>query len=274
MKLRDYIKTKEIEAMNNGFRKEGVKVLLIECFYHSLTNLVIDLDKDIDTSKFNDTIEKYTISGIPVQYITGYEYFYNLKFYCNKNTLIPRPETELLCDKAIEYINKYNYKDIIDIGCGTGCIGITISKNTNCNVTLVDISNDALDVARLNNNELNSNCTIIQSDLFTNIHSKYDMIVSNPPYIPNEDINTIDKIVYQNEPHLALFADDFGLYYYKKIISGLKDVLNKNGSVIFEIGYNQKQPLIDYINSLYSDCIIEVFKDYNNLDRILVIKFC
>ena len=135
-----------------------------------------------------------------------------------------------------------------------------------------DISQKALEVAERNAKEYNLDITFIQSDMFNNIEGRFDVIVSNPPYIDKNDINNIDEIVYRNEPHLALFSDDFGLYYYKVIIDNLDKYLNSNGVVIMEIGYNQSNAISEYIENKGYDYQIEVIKDYNNLDRVIVLK--
>ena len=162
-------------------------------------------DKDMETAI------KELESGIPVQYIVGNVDFYGNTFKVNKNTLIPRFETELLVEKTIKYINKYfnNEIKILDIGTGSGCIAITLNKLLdNSMVTAVDISKEALDVARENNKINNTDVNFIKSDVFSNINDKYDVIISNPPYISYDE--DIMDVVYNNEPHMALYADDNG----------------------------------------------------------------
>ena len=210
----------------------------------------------------------------PIQYILGYAYFYGNKFNVNKNVLIPRPETELAVEKAIEAIKKNRYKKILDIGTGSGAIAITIAKAiSDVFVTAVDISVDALEVARCNAKVLElENIEFKVSDMLSNVDGKYDLIISNPPYIAYDEIDDIDEIVYQNEPHLALFASENGVYYYKEIIRNLKNYLNENGMVVFEIGQKQGQIIKDYALSLYPCVDVKIIKDYNSLDRIVIIK--
>ena len=174
-------------------------------------------------------------------------------------------------ERAVEEIKKNNYKTVLDIGTGSGAIAIAIKKETDIVVTALDISTSALDVARKNAERYNLDINFIHSDLFQNVKDKYDMIVSNPPYIDYNDINNIDRIVYQNEPHLALFSNDFGLYYYKKIIDEIPNYLNDNGLLIMEIGEKQASDIKEYLNSVGS-YDLEVIKDYNKLDRVVVIK--
>ena len=188
-------------------------------------------------------------SGIPVQYIVGNVDFYGNTFKVNKNTLIPRFETELLIEKTIKYINKYfnNEIKILDIGTGSGCIAITLNKLLdNSMVTAVDISKDALDVARENNKINNTDVNFIESDVFSNINDKYDVIISNPPYISYDE--DIMDVVYNNEPHMALYADYNGLYFYDKIIRESSKYLKDRFIMAFEIGYKQLTDIVNLIN--------------------------
>lgn len=274
MKLIDYIKEKETYASSHGLEKEAIKKILIESCYKSYTNLIMNYNNEIDSHYFNivdNLVSEYLYEEKPVQYIFGYAYFCGLKLKVNSKVLIPRPETELLVEKALEEINVNHYQNVLDIGTGSGAIAIAIKKMSDVKVTAVDISLEALDVAIENAKTYALDINFIQSDLFSNVVDTYDMIVSNPPYIDENDIDNIDKIVYKNEPHLALFSPDFGLYYYKKIIDNLDKYLNQNGILIMEIGEKQASMISDYLNrkDIYQ---MNVIKDYNNLDRVVVIK--
>ena len=161
-----------------------------------------------------DKISDYTdrlLNGEAVQYIIGNACFYGYDFKVNKNTLIPRFETELLVEKTINYINKYfdSNVSVLDIGTGSGCIAITLNKEINSRVTAVDISKEALDVAKINSINNDADVNFIISDVFSNINDKYDVIISNPPYIGFDE--KIMDVVYNNEPHLALYASMNGL---------------------------------------------------------------
>ena len=226
-------------------------------------------DKDMETAI------KELESGIPVQYIVGNVDFYGNTFKVNKNTLIPRFETELLVEKTIKYINKYfnNEIKILDIGTGSGCIAITLNKFLdNSMVTAVDISKEALDVAKENNKINNTDVNFIESDIFSNINDKYDVIISNPPYICHDE--EIMDIVYDNEPHLALYADMDGLYFYDKILSECKEYLNDKFFIAFEIGYLQADSIIGIVNKYLEDVNIIVDKDYSGKDRFIFITNC
>ena len=225
-------------------------------------------DKDLDTAL------KELESGIPVQYIVGNTNFYGYDFKVNKNTLIPRFETELLVEKTYNYIKKYFNKDnikILDIGTGSGCIAITLNKLLNsCDITGIDISSEALEVAKENNISNNTNVKFIESDIFSNVSDKYDVIISNPPYISYGDIEVMD-IVKNNEPHLALYAKDNGLYFYDNIIKDSSKYLNDKFVMAFEIGYKQGKDITKIVNKYYKDINISVEKDYSGRDRFVFI---
>ena len=191
-------------------------------------------------------------AGEPVQYIIGDVDFYGNILKVNKNVLIPRRETEELVEKTTNYIKKY-LKDnisIIDIGTGSGCIPISLKKLLpNTNITAVDISSDALEIAADNASSNNVDITFLQSDVFSNITNKYDCIISNPPYIRYDE--EIMDVVKNNEPHLALFAEDNGLYFYKKIITESDKYLNDKFIIAFEIGEEQGQDIINIAKEKY-----------------------
>lgn len=231
-----------------------------------------DYLKNNNLMNYLDEYTKRLLTGEPVQYIIGNVDFYGNIFKVNKNTLIPRFETELLVEKTFKYINKYFTKNIkiVDIGTGSGCIAISLSKLLNNSiVTGVDISPSALKVAKENNEINNTNVKFIESDLFSNINDKYDVIISNPPYI-SEDEDIMD-IVYNNEPHIALYAKDNGLYFYDKIIKESKKYLNDKFMIAFEIGYRQAGDIKKIINKYLNDVNIIIEKDYSGKDRFIFI---
>ena len=211
-------------------------------------------------------------NGIPVQYIVGNVNFYGNTINVNENTLIPRFETELLVEKTIKLINKYFDRkvDILDIGTGSGCIAITLNKELDSNVTAVDISDKALDVARENNKIKNTNVNFYKSDVFSNVNDKYDVIISNPPYIAYDE--KIMDIVYNNEPHSALFADNNGLYFYEKILSECSNYLNNKFIIAFEIGYKQGLLIEELANKYLDNVSVTIQKDYSNKDRFVFIS--
>lgn len=216
---------------------------------------------------YNKLKEKY-----PIQYLIGYVNFYGYKINVNENVLIPRYETEYLVEKLIKYNNKvFNNKkvNILDLCTGSGAIGIVLSKEINSNVTISDISKKALEVAKNNAILNNTNINIIESDLFNNINDKFDIIISNPPYVSYDE--EIDDSVKLYEPNIALYADDNGLYFYKKILNNIKKYLNNKYIIAFEIGYNQGKELIEYSKNIFKNDNIFVEKDLSNKNRYLFI---
>lgn len=209
---------------------------------------------------------------IPIQHIIGKAFFMGEYFIVNKNVLIPRDETELLVRRAIEIINKNNYKKVLDIGTGSGCIACMIAKNTDAQVIGVDISTDALQIALDNSSKLDlfNKAIFRKSDIFSKIHNdeKFDLIVSNPPYIPINEKSNLQKEV-SFEPDSALFSyDEKGIDFYDKIIKQSLGFLNECGYLMFELGISQA----DLVKSLmqeqgFKDICIE--KDLANIDRVI-----
>lgn len=223
-------------------------------------------DKDIDTAI------KELENGIPVQYIVGNVNFYGNTINVNKNVLIPRFETELLVDKTIKYIktNFKNHVDILDIATGSGCIAITLKKEIDSTVDASDISEEAIKVAQENalNNKVDIN--FINSDMLTNITKKYDIIISNPPYLTKED--DIMDIVKNNEPEIALYAKDNGLYYYDIILKNIKNNLKDKYLIAFEIGYTQGEAIKNIALKYLDNINVKIEKDYSNKDRFVFIE--
>ena len=227
--------------------------------------------KDNDLLNKLDEYTSRLLSGEPVQYITGNVDFYGNNIIVNKNVLIPRFETELLVEKTIKYIkNKFNKRiDILDIGTGSGAIAITLNKMVDSNVGGIDISSEALEVARENNKINNTNVNLFVSDVFDNVNKKYDVIISNPPYISkNEEIMDIVK---NNEPHIALYADMNGLYFYDKILSECNDYLKDDFIIAFEIGWLEANDIVNLANKYFDNIIVKVEKDYSDKDRFIFI---
>jgi len=209
--------------------------------------------------------------GRPIQYIIGEVNFYGYDFKVNESVLIPRFETELLVDKTIKKVKKY-FKDktkVLDLGTGSGCIAITLKKELDSSVTALDISDAALEVAKHNAKLNDTSLSFIKADMTTYHDDKYDVIISNPPYIAYDE--EIMDIVKNNEPHLALYAKDNGLYYYEAIIKNIPNITKGKYLVALEIGAYQANDIKDIISKYLKDVTISVEKDYANFDRYIFI---
>ena len=233
----------------------------------------VEAEELIKVSKnINSDYEKL-LTKSPIQYLIGYVNFYGYKIYVNDKVLIPRYETEYLVEKTIKYINKIykktNNLQILDLCTGSGCIAISISKELNINIDASDISEDAIDIAKKSNNENNANVNFIKSDLFNDISKKYDVIISNPPYISyNEEVM---ESVKKYEPNIALYADNNGLFFYEEIIKNIKTHLNNKFLIAFEIGYLQANKIKKIIKQNLDNVKIIVEQDLSKKDRYIFI---
>lgn len=255
---------------------DHAKMLLSSYLDVNPLELLTILDKEVDSD-----IEKLYKSSLealkenkPIQYVIGNVNFYGLKFIVNKNVLIPRFETEELVEQVVEYtkdLNKDKIK-ILDLGCGSGAIGLTLkSILKDSEVTLVDISKEALEIAKLNANNLNLDVTFIESDWFSNVKlEQYDIIVSNPPYIRTDE--EIEEIVKNNEPSLALYGGVDGLDCYRKILANIKPYLNNKFLIAFEIGESQKEEIYDIVNKYLKDIEIICKKDLYGRNRMIFVR--
>lgn len=210
-------------------------------------------------------------NGYPIQYLIGYVDFYGYRINVSEDTLIPRYETEYLVEKVINICNKmFNDKiNILDIGTGSGAISIVLKDKLNSMVTGCDISDKALKMA-LNNAKINNlNINYVKSDIFSNINGKFDVIVSNPPYISRNEV--IMDSVKKYEPNIALYADNEGLYFYEIIIKNAKKFLNDKFLIAFEIGWWQGNLIYDIAKSYFNDSVIKIEKDLTGRDRYLFI---
>lgn len=208
-------------------------------------------------------------SGEPVQYIVGDVNFFGNIIKVDKRVLIPRFETEGLVEIALKYLSNTNI-DIVDIGTGSGCIAITLKKKLpNTNIDAVDISTDAIELAKENSKLNNVDINFILGDMLKPLNKKYDCIISNPPYIAYDE--EIMDIVKNNEPNIALYADNNGLYFYEEILKNCKRYLKDKYYIFFEIGYNQGNKIKEFaLNNL--NCKVEIKKDLQGFDRYIIIK--
>ena len=251
----------------------------------SLTKYILNFDENSLISKQDESIDedekiRYYLAlieiaqGMPLQYITNKQEFFGYEFYVDKNVLIPQPDTEILVEEVLDIIDRYddNIK-ILDMCTGSGCIGICLGiKNPDEKITLLDISKEALNVAKKNASNLildDSNIEFIESDMFENIEEEYDIITVNPPYIETDELERLDKQVL-NEPLLALNGGKDGLDYYKILADEAHKYLSDNGYLCMEIGYNQKDKVIDILEKTGNYKNIYSKKDLSGNDRIVI----
>lgn len=215
--------------------------------------------------------QKELLNNRPIQYIVGNVNFYGNIIEVNEDVLIPRYETEFLVEKTISLAKKYFPQkiDILDLGTGSGCIAITLKKHLKSNIDALDISNKALSIARKNAQNNNVKINFLNKDIATYQEKQYDLIISNPPYISEEE--EIMDLVKNNEPHIALYAKDNGLYFYKKIIDNLPLITKEKYLLALEIGYNQAIPISEYAKNKLKDINITVEKDLSNKERYIFI---
>lgn len=252
------------------------KMLLASFLEVNPLELLTILDKKVGENiekTYKDSLEALR-ENKPIQYVIGNVNFYGSKFIVNNNVLIPRFETEELVEQVVEYSKKFN-KDklkILDLGCGSGAIGLTLKKLIkNSDVTLVDISKEALEVAKQNAVNLDLDVTFIESDWFSNLEiTKYDIIVSNPPYIKNDE--QIEEIVKNNEPALALYGGQDGLDCYKKILFSIKSYLNDEYLIAFEIGESQKEEITNLVINCLPTAIVTCKKDLYGRNRMIFVR--
>lgn len=263
---------------SNNFEDSNIiaKELLSYVLKKDKVYLTINSDTaltDTEYAEFTKYIEQI-IDGKPLQYITQKQEFMGMDFFVNEDVLIPQPDTEILVETVLDICKKYDKQSlrILDLCTGSGAIAISLSKILNTQVFASDVSIKALKVAEKNNVMNNTKVEFIESNLFEKINGeKFDIIVSNPPYIKNEEIKSLSKQV-QNEPYIALAGGEDGLDFYRKIIDEAYKYINKNGYLCLEIGYDQKEDLIKLIkqneNYEYENCI----KDLSNNDRCIIAK--
>lgn len=251
---------------------EAIKFLIKELSNFSSSDLYLNINDVISSDrleKLEEAISLYVDKNIPVQYIVGYTYFLGNKIFVNKNVLIPRFETEEVVIEATKLFDKDSKIRICDIGTGSGVIAISLKKHfKNSEVVAIDIDLNALEVAKNNALYHGVDILFINNDLLNGINQEFDLIISNPPYIdPSEDVMSL---VYDNEPHLALFSPNKGLYHYEEILKASKLNLRNNGYIVFEIAYNKTEEMNSLVSKYYKFFTIK--KDIHNNDRIMIIK--
>ena len=279
MQIKDVMRKGMIKLKTNGVKEPNLKSRLLMQYILNKPReyLLVNDNKELTLRQNVDYFKaiKKLIDGIPLQHITHQQEFMKLMFYVDENVLIPRSDTEILVEEVIEIAKKINAKKILDLCTGSGAIAISLAKYIkDGQITATDISEKALRIARLNarNNNVDDKITFISSNLFQNIpEEKYDIIVSNPPYIKRKVIESLDREV-KKEPIIALDGGRDGLEFYKKIIYSSYEYLKDKGYLCLEIGYDQKNEVIDLINKegKYIDTYSK--KDLYDNDRIIITK--
>lgn len=272
MTIQDIVKILTDSGIEPNEAKVEVKMLIEHFAGYGVKDII--MGKKLDEKKLTLVKEKAELRAKtrqPIQHITGFADFMGEKFIVNSSVLIPRDETEILVRKAVEIINENNFKMALDVGTGSGCIACMVAKHTDCQIIGLDISTDALNIALDNASRLNlfNKAIFRKSDVFSNVKpgESFDIIISNPPYIPPREKANIQKEV-SFDPDIALFTKDpEGLGFYEKIIKEAPSVLNKNGFLIFELGIGQAQAVKNFMSEAFTE--IQILKDLAGIDRVI-----
>ena len=279
MAISDAIKKGMIELKNVNIEEPKLKArLLMQYVLNESRQYVIVNDMEqLDKAKEKQYLEEIKIlkKGVPIEHITHQKEFMKLSFFVDKNVLIPRQDTEILVEEVIKIAKKINARKVLDLCTGSGAIAVSLAKYLpQAEITAIDISNDALKIAKKNaiSNNVQNQITFISSDMFTNLsEEKFDIIVSNPPYIKTNVIKNLD-IQVQNEPYIALDGGKDGLDFYKKIINESYQYLKYNGYLCLEIGFDQKIDVIELIENTERFTGTYSKKDLFDNDRIIVTR--
>lgn len=273
MKLAQIFKDFEEKLIVQGEEAESLSFVYRSLKNLSFTDFVFALQQEVteEEKQFVEEIYKKLAAHIPAQYIIGHAEFFGMQLKVDERVLIPRPETEELVELILAE-NPDKNLSVLDIGTGSGAIALALAKNRpDWSVKAADISQDALDLSLENANAQNLNLSFIKSDCFSEISAKYDIIVSNPPYISREDQEEVGLNVLHSEPHLALFADEDGLAIYRRIAEDSKDYLNDGGKIYLEIGYKQGQNVPALFMENLPEKRVRTLKDQFGQDRMVVI---
>lgn len=281
MILRELIRQSEAMLDEKDKDCNVAKVLFYHLAHKELHQLYLMMDEEVDEEllkQFQDGMQRY-MNGEPIQYINGKENFFSRDFIVNENVLIPRYETEELVENILykidDYFDDYSSIDLCDVGTGSGAIAITLAlEEPKLNVVATDISEEALEVAKANASELDAQVTFYQGDMLEPLidrQQKFDIFVSNPPYIPQDQ--EIESVVKDNEPHVALFGGNDGLYFYRKIFKDVRHVLKDRALLAFEMGFDQRELMSQAVEQYFPGIPYEIIKDINGKDRMLFIYY-
>lgn len=275
MNIRNLLQFGIKELNNNNIEEASLKCKMLLAYILNVTKeylLVHDNEEIVEeiVIDFKNKIEELK-KGKPIQYITCNKEFMGLNFYVNENVLIPQADTEILVEEVLQILKQNVSKSALDICTGSGAIAIPIAKMLeNIDVVASDISDKALEIAKKNSESNNTKVEFVLSNMFENINGKFDVIVSNPPYIEENIIPTLPEEV-QHEPYIALAGGEDGLKFYRIIAKEGKNFLNKNGYIALEIGYDQKEKVIKILeNEGYKEIYSK--KDFGGNDRIVIAR--
>ena len=279
MKYITFLNKQGKRAVDAGFEKEAIKLLLLELSGKSGAEFVAMLHDELDPSeeeRLTKEIDKYIVDGIPVQHIIGHTYFYGYKMKVNKEVLIPRPETEELVGYVLSYYDDVfegASVEVVDVGTGSGAIAIALSKEeANMKVSATDISSSAIEVASENARINDAFVNFMVGDMLEPLierNMKFDILVSNPPYIPDSEY--VEDIVINNEPHVALFGGSDGMKFYDIILSNAHKVLKTPNILAFEHGYRSKEKMIELAKKYFPNSEVISIKDLSDKDRMTVV---
>ena len=273
MKLAQLFSDFEEELIRQGEEAESLSFVYRSLKNQSFTDFVFSLQQDVtkEEENFVEEIYQQLTAHKPAQYIIGHADFFGMQLKVDERVLIPRPETEELVELILTENPEENL-NVLDIGTGSGAIALALAKNRpDWSVTAADISQDALELASENASNQNLNIFFKKSDCFAEISEKYDIIVSNPPYISREDESEVGLNVLHSEPHLALFADEDGLAIYRRIAEDAKDYLTDGGKIYLEIGYKQGQSVPEFFRKYLPEKRVRTLKDQFGQDRMVVV---
>lgn len=272
MNLYEIIKYGEEKLVNvdNGINE--ARFFAEDLFLLSKIDIINSKDIELSVIQAEEYISAINkrLHNIPYNYIVGFKEFYGRRFVVDERVLVPRYETELMIDYLERHYINSKPERILDLCTGSGVIGITLNKIFNVETVISDISKSALEVAKINADNLKANVDILESDLFSNITGKFDLITINPPYVPENRKNTLQIEIQKYEPQNAIFAGDDGLYLIKRFIDELDKYTAPNFISVIEIDETQKEKLIDYLKNRTFK--FEFIKDFQNLDRFLILK--
>jgi release factor glutamine methyltransferase len=277
LSYKEVLKNAKSLTRKKGKETSATELLFLEFSRLSPSELYLKYEEDMpeDSIKsFHGALEMYLEENIPVQQIIGYVYFYGYKFLVKNTALIPRFETEELVANTLYYYDEFfdgKEVDVVDVGTGSGCLAIALAKEeSKMSLTATDISVEALDLAKENALNLEAKVDFIQGDMLKPLFGKkFDILVSNPPYIPNKE--EVDSIIYDNEPHIALFGGEDGLDFYRQILKDANQILKEKAMIAFEHAYDKMEELQKIAKNYFPDARVITLKDMQKKDRMTFI---